>query len=86
MRTVKIPGSSAYTETYNMCSNNSEPTTESIIRFEDSHQVIIVQRYGIDDYCAVFTEDCCMNDELCGSSVRGTYLQIIDEIKDCIYQ
>lgn len=45
-----------------------------------SGQDIIIHRYGEDDYSAWFTDD--PGDDTSGCSVRGTLLDILEEIAD----
>ena len=59
----------------------NEPTTEAIINGK-SGSLIVLHRYGQDDYSAWWTDKDHLNDETYGSSVRGTLMQIMDEMKD----
>ena len=45
-----------------------------------SGTTIIIHRYGQDDYSVWFTDD--PDDDTSGCSVRGTFRQILDELKD----
>lgn len=45
-----------------------------------SGRTVVLQRYGKDDYAVWVTDD--PTDELSGCSTRGTFLQILDEIRD----
>ena len=60
---------------------NYEPTTETVIRHPDGY-VTVIQRYGVDDYGAWFTHEDHMDDETFGSSVRGSFIDIIREIRE----
>ena len=57
------------------------PTTESVIRKPDG-SVIVIQRYGTDDYDAWFTDKDHMDDDTFGSSVRGSFVDIVKEIRE----
>lgn len=60
-----------------------EPTEECrIVGCHGDSEAIVIQRYGQNDYGAWFTDD--PNDESSGSSVRGTLVDIIGEVYQCI--
>lgn len=60
-----------------------EPTEECrIVGCRGDSDTIIIQRYGQNDYGALFTDD--PDDESSGSSVRGTLVDIIGEVHQCI--
>lgn len=64
-----------------MITENNKPTIETIITGKNG-SVIVVHRYGVDDFSAWFTDDNHINDEMFGYSVRGSLIQIIREIND----
>ena len=60
-----------------------EPTEECrVVGCRGDSETIIIQRYGQNDYGAWFTDD--PDDESSGSSVRGTLVDIIGEVYQCI--
>ena len=59
------------------------PYTESIILGEND-VVIIIDRYDIDDYGAWWTDGEHLYDETYGASCRGTFEDVIHNIKDDI--
>lgn len=62
---------------------DDEPTEECrIVGCRGDSGTIIIQRYGQNDYGAWFTDD--PDDESSGSSVRGTLVDIIGEVYECI--
>ena len=62
---------------------DDEPTEECrIVGCHGDSDTIIIQRYGQNDYGAWFTDD--PDDESSGSSVRGTLVDIIGEVYQCI--
>lgn len=50
----------------------------------DSLDVIVITRYGNDDYSACWTDTDHLEDETYGTSVRGTCQQVFDEVNDTI--
>ena len=61
--------------------NTSEPTEET--RFKDKYgSDVIVQRYGQDDYAVWCTDD--PDDDSSGCSTRGSFLAIVNELKDVL--
>lgn len=57
------------------------PYTESIITGK-SGALIVIDRYGINDYGAWWTDKEHLYDETFGSSVRGDLGGILSELKD----
>ena len=60
-----------------------DPYTETILEGK-SGSLIVINRYGIDDYSAAWTDRDHLYDESFGYSVRGTLKDILDEMKDDI--
>ena len=56
-------------------------TEEVRLQTEDG-LYIIVHRYEIDDYSVWFTDD--PNDDSSGCSTRGSFLDIVNELKDVL--
>ena len=57
------------------------PYTETIIEV-DSAYLIVIDRYGTNDFGAWWTDEKHLYDETFGSSVRGSLADILEELKD----
>lgn len=57
-----------------------DPNAETILKRDDG-SLIIITRYGQDDYGVWFTDADHLYDDTFGSSVRGSLADIIDELK-----
>ena len=63
--------------------NMNNVTQETIINLNDGC-CIVIHRYGVDDYSAWFTHKDELDNETFGSSVRGSFVDIVHEIADVL--
>ena len=61
------------------------PNVESIIT-TDYGDLIVITRYGVDDYGAWWTDEEHLYDDTYGSSVRGSFEAIQKEINDTVQE
>ena len=59
------------------------PDTEAIVTGKDN-VLLVIDRYGEDDYGVWWTDEEHLYDEFYGTSCRGTLAQILSNIKDDI--
>ena len=57
---------------------------ETIVPFGDGSDLMVITRFGIDDYDVWFTDVNHLTDESYGSSARGSFASILDEIKEVL--
>ena len=58
------------------------PYTESILIY--GNNLIVIDRYGVNDYGAWVTDEEHLYDDTYGSSTRGSLESVLHDIKDCI--
>lgn len=58
------------------------PYTEAILKCGDD--LIVIDRYGVNDYGAWATDEEHLYDETFGTSVRGSMETVLHDIKNCI--
>lgn len=63
----------------------NEPTFEAQFTGKDGI-VVIIYRYGINDYSAWFTDEENIDNDSYGSSVRGSLLDVFNEVIDVIIE
>lgn len=59
----------------------SNPYTEAI--YEKESCLVVIDRYGANDYGAWWTNEEHLYDDSYGDSVRGTLQDILSELKGC---
>ena len=59
------------------------PYTETIIEV-DSDYLIVIDRYGTNDYGVWWTDEDHLYDDTFGSSIRGSFDSILYELKDIL--